>query len=175
MSLLQVKRLIAADGWRFSSPRIDMIAREVADWKKRYLPLALKGKTVLDVGAGEGETAWFFLREGADRVVCVEADSFAVANLRYNARRHAGVGVEVAGEAFRLEHLEVPHDFLKVDIEGYEEVLLQVKLDKPAVVEVHGLQLADKFASAGWRIVNPYKTSLGRSRFSCTVLAYWMC
>lgn len=172
-----LKRELLACRWRFSPPRIQMLQSELVDWQKHYLPpkLDLKGKTVLDVGAGEGETAFFFLRNGAAQVTCIEVNQILAGRLRYNAVRHPEL--KVIEEPFSLRHLALKHDFLKVDVEGYEETLLTAakELVAPAVVEVHGLQLVDRFEAAGWRIVNPHKTSHGRSQTHCNRYAYWMC
>jgi len=46
---------------------------ELDMWHKHYLPI---GQTVLDVGAGCGETALFYLKHGAQRVICIEADRY---------------------------------------------------------------------------------------------------
>ena len=68
----------------------------------------------------------------------------------------------------------VGYDFVKIDIEGYEESLLESPdLAVPAVVEVHGRQLADKFEQKGWRVVR--QGSEYGDLTSCTAYAYWRC
>jgi hypothetical protein len=57
-----------ADGWVFSDFRKTIFIGEYADWETFYLPVNVKGLTVLDVGAGEGETARFYLEHGAKKL-----------------------------------------------------------------------------------------------------------
>jgi hypothetical protein len=163
---------IALAGWSFSAFRIGMIKTETADWEKHYLPIDLRGKVVLDVGAGEGETARFFLNHGASKVVCVEACADAAKHLVVNERNHPE-RITTVNDKFQISYLKIPHDFLKMDIEGYEEVLLGVKIDTPAAVEVHGLQLSDKFEAAGWRI-KPMNEECEKV-YGCVKYAYWRC
>ena len=163
---------IALAGWSFSAFRVGMIKTETTDWEKHYLPIDLRGKIVLDVGAGEGETAMFFLNHGASKVVCVESCADATKHLLVNEGNHPG-RITAINDKFQLSHLKIPHDFLKMDIEGYEEVLLGVKLETPAAVEVHGLQLSDKFEAAGWRI-KPMNEECAKG-YGCVKYAYWRC
>lgn len=117
------------------------------DWERDYIPEGgLRGKTVLDIGAGEGESAHFFLRHGAKSVVCVEADAEKVKLLNYNTRLH-NWPVKVIHEPFMLHHLwENPADFRKIDVEGAESVLLQEpSLPPQMVMEIHGNGLKRRF------------------------------
>src|SRR5207245_11276968 len=51
----------------------NLLEKELVEWHKWYLPQkSIEGKTVLDVGAGCGETAFFYLKHGAQHVICVE-------------------------------------------------------------------------------------------------------
>lgn len=168
----QKKLAISLSGWSFSDFRAGMIKSEASDWEKHYLPIDLQGKVVMDVGAGEGETAMFFLQHGASKVVCVESCSDSYARLALNVHTHSNYLTSINGK-FQLSHLNITHDFLKMDIEGYEEVLLGVKLNTPAAVEVHGLQLCDKFEAAGWRI-KPMNAECAKG-YSCVKYAYWRC
>ncbi len=164
---------LAADGYVFSPFRFNMILGEEAEWTRFYLPVDVRGKVVLDVGAGQGETARLFLKHGARRVVCVEPELESYRYLAANAARHGGVLVAVCGRFNVGMVWQYRPDFVKVDIEGYEECLLGVVLPCPAVVEVHGLQLRDRFRAAGWRVVYP---DVGVERgFGCTCYAYWRC
>ena len=81
--------------------------------------------------------------------------------------------ITAINDKFQISQLNIPHDFLKMDIEGYEEVLLGVKLKTPAAVEVHGLQLCDKFEAAGWRI-KPMNEECAKG-YGCVKYAYWRC
>lgn len=50
-----------------------MLRAELRAWHRSYLPpTSLVGKTVLDIGAGNGETAQFFLNHGAEHVISIE-------------------------------------------------------------------------------------------------------
>jgi SAM-dependent methyltransferase len=113
---------------------------EERNWAAWYLPrgFSLRGKTVLDVGAGNGETASFFFRNGASRVVCIERDRDAARLLSHNARRN-GWNVQVMHASFEPKFLALQHDFLKMDCEGGEEGLLDSSVTslKPCRIEVH--------------------------------------
>jgi 2-polyprenyl-3-methyl-5-hydroxy-6-metoxy-1,4-benzoquinol methylase len=121
-------------------------------WKKCYLPkFSLEGKTILDVGAGCGETAFLFLLHRAEKVVAVEPDSKAVECIRENIKTNKW-NVEVIPECFSLEHLKLRFDYMKMDCEGCEEMLLHIsELNKPSVVEVHKSDLLKRFERRGWK------------------------
>lgn len=168
---LQLKKDLAVEGWSFNRFRFNVILDETEDWMRNYLPVDVRGKTVLDVGAGAGESARFFLGQGAERVVCVEPNPYAFDFLKSNAVCHR---IEPVNAFFCLEHLGIPHDFAKIDIEGYEELLLGAEVLRPTVVEVHSVLLAERFRSEGWRVPH---VGFGDERgFSgCTRYAYWKC
>jgi len=114
-----------------------MVREELPLWERLYLPRFLEGKTVLDVGAGCGETAFFYIYHGAKRVVCIESDPLACKLIEVN-RQRLNLNIEIICSKFNLEHLYIPHDFMKMDIEGGEVELL--KFDgpiAPCVIEVH--------------------------------------
>ena len=53
-------------------------------WEKCYLPdFPLKEKTVLDVGAGCGETVLFYILHGAKKVIAIEPEAKAVECLNH--------------------------------------------------------------------------------------------
>ncbi len=85
----------------------NILRKELELWHEAYLPI---GKRVLDIGAGCGETAEFYLNHGAEFVVCVEGDPGPLTRLYMNFGRDPRV-------------LIVPMmiDSVKVDIEGSEE------------------------------------------------------
>ncbi len=86
------------------------LIEELSLWHEHYLPPSgLEGKTVLDLGAGCGETAFFFLVHGASRVVCIESDQNAVRLLRENFSSDNRVDIV---------HAQI--DAIKIDIEGSE-------------------------------------------------------
>jgi hypothetical protein len=54
-------------------------------------------------------------------------------------------------EPFSLEHLKLDYEFMKMDGEGCEELLLSLpRVDKPCVVEVHTNKLLNKFIKKCW-------------------------
>ena len=87
-----------------------LVRKELEMWHHHYLPC---GKTVLDVGAGCGETAFFYLKHGAERVVAIEGDPQALNILYHNFEKDPRVTIVPA----MLDHI-------KVDVEGAEEGML---------------------------------------------------
>jgi ribosomal protein L11 methylase PrmA len=123
-------------------------------------PFSLKGKTVLDLGACCGESAWYFLEHcGAAKVICVECDSQNIRILTHN-RDISKLSFEVIPERFNLKHMALPFDFLKCDIEGGESELADyIKhngLTKPCVIEVHNAELMKRFSSLGFKVNKTY-------------------
>jgi SAM-dependent methyltransferase len=126
---------------------------EWLDWEKYYLPKSgLVGRTVLDVGAGCGETAHFFFSHGARQVIAIEMDPGQLKLLSRNAdvnRWNAnGRRLKIIPRPFELADLQREEfDFVKMDIEGGESALLQLPaLDFPIVLEVHSDQLRDSLS-----------------------------
>ena len=167
----KLRAALKASDWHFSIYREKMIRKESLDWRRHYLPISLKNLVILDVGAGEGETARFFLDNGAQKVICIEPFKESFMYLKRNAVSHPIVPLNKSFETSDL--LTHSFSFLKMDIEGYEESLLQIDLSFPAVIEVHGLQLKDKFQQAGWRI--EYRTPEDAKGLGCLTYAYWNC
>ncbi len=114
-------------------------------------PFSLKGKTVLDVGACCGETAYYFLELGAKSVIAIECNKKRLALLRRNVKA-LKMKCHIVAEPFRAKHLlEFNHHFIKSDCEGGEINLLRLphKL-KPCVVETHNSFLTEKFKQIGF-------------------------
>lgn len=157
----------ARSDWKFSFERWQMIRREYADWKKHYLPIDVRGKIVLDVGAGEGETAKFYLENGAKKVLAIE---LSPTRYRYLIGNSKGRNILPVPRPFAVEDLfDLDYDFAKIDIEGWEEELLDYReFPKPMVLEVHGLQLQRYFKDAGFRVVEGVPSEW-------TGYAYWEC
>src|SRR5712692_2692062 len=86
------------------------VENELELWHKHYLPV---GPTVLDVGAGCGETALFYLKHGSQRVVCIEGDPKALELLAKNFANDERVTI-----------IPALIDSIKIDIEGDEENLV---------------------------------------------------
>ena len=124
---------------------------EWKQWEKYYLPdFSLEGKTVLDVGAGCGETAYFFFEHGAKEVIAVEVDPIQVGLLKENSEQNgwtsANRSMKIIPRAFEVGDLATEKfDFAKIDIEGGEVDLLQLdRMDLPLVLEAHGKEMRDK-------------------------------
>ena len=105
----------------------NLLVTELVQWHKWYLPQkSIDGKTVLDVGAGCGETAFFYLKHGAKHVICVEPPGDALQMLKKNF-----------GGDSRVTIVESSVDMIKSDIEGAEldavfEIHFPVKFEKIA-------------------------------------------
>jgi hypothetical protein len=158
-------------GWCFSENRIVSLLAlsRSGEWRDFYLPVSVKNKTVLDVGANQGDSAKFFIDNGASKVIAIECCDKAFQYLAANAKLHPQI-VPIH-KRFDLSDLDREFDFLKVDIEGYEYVLLDRLLSTPAVLEVHGLPLIERFRNAGYKIKYPSEScQLG---YSCLCYAYW--
>ncbi|MGC9015101.1 MAG: 50S ribosomal protein L11 methyltransferase [Thermoproteota archaeon] len=131
-----------------------MIVNEWKLWKKYYLPpFSLKGKTVLDAGAGVGETAIFYALHGAKKIYAVEIDKEKAKLISKNAKLN-NVDVEVFTEPFSVKHLALPFDFAKIDVEGAETELLKLeKINFPCLVETHSKEIEQRFIRRGFRKV----------------------
>ena len=119
------------------------------DWRRQYAPpFNLKGKTVMDVGSGVGETAFLFFKWGAKRVIAIDQNPRACSVAEENAEAN-GWDMVVLNESFNPEHMKIHWDFAKLDIEGGESCLLEVdKLPvKPVVAEIHSTHLIGEFST----------------------------
>jgi hypothetical protein len=100
------------------------------DYDRHWNFTTFKNKVVLDLGADYGSTAYYFLRKGASKVVAVEGDTVLASKLKANSKKFDKI---VPIETFidsseKIEKL-ISHyhpDLVKVDIEGYEKLLLNV-------------------------------------------------
>ncbi len=144
-------------------PFKDIAFNELPLWKKYYLPVDVKGLTVLDVGAGVGETAAFYLSQGAKKVVCVQPDydpslGHPVSYLYRNAERMGNV--EVVADYFKPEHMGIAHGLLKMDCEGCERLLYHWSLPlMPCVIEAHSDEIADRLVGR-FQLKRVYPVSL---------------
>jgi methylase of polypeptide subunit release factors len=129
-------------------------------WERCYLPdFTLSGKTVLDIGAGCGETALFYILHGAEKVIAIEPEAKAVKCLEENVLENKWT-VEIIPEPFNLKHLKFNHDFMKMDAEGCEKELLHLSKFKPCIVEVHNTKLKKKFEERGFRKIYSFKNGI---------------
>lgn len=116
----------------------ELLATEIKDWKKYYIPpYSLKGKTILDAGAGCGETAWLYFKYGAKKVICIEPNPNRFKLIEENARIN-NWNVELINDYLHSEDLTSnKFDFAKIDIEGSEFQFLDELSKIPCVVETH--------------------------------------
>jgi hypothetical protein len=118
------------------------------DWERQYLPnYSLEGKTILEVGAGCGETAFFYIQHGASKVISVEIFEPAVKLLKQNVAANKWP-VEVIDKPFDLSMLDIPHDYLKVDIEGGEFILSNSRNLGPCSIEAHSEEIIKSLIQA---------------------------
>ena len=94
-----------------------------AKYTRLYGNLRVEGLTVLDLGAANGDTAYFFLSRGAARVITFEAKNELKRSLE--AYFHGDYRVESHG-AYRGELILA--DVMKMDIEGSERDYLSEEL-----------------------------------------------
>ena len=114
-----------------------IIFHEWPEWKMYHLPpFSLKGATVLNIGAGCGETALFYFIHGVKRVICVEQVPELATIISGNLRANKW-NAEVYGSPFGIEMLNLSFDFMKMDCEGCEARLLEADLLPTCVMEVH--------------------------------------
>lgn len=166
IQLHTTQKHLRRQNWNFGRDRTDLLLNELQDWRQNYLPFDVKGKTVLDVGAGKGESAYFYLANGAKQVIAIEPVAENFRYLRENAKHH---NIVPLNKFFELTDLSAYRfDFAKIDIEGWEEMLLDIDPVKPMVVEVHGNQLMNKFIKKGYA----YKKL--NDIAGCCNYAYWL-
>lgn len=137
---------------------LDVLANELPIWKKHYAPpFGMKDFTVLDAGAGCGETAWLFLGMGAKKVICIEPDPNRFNLILDNAAANRW-NIEAINDYLRPEHVERPDiDFAKIDIEGGEWFIKDLKLP-PSVLETHNDQTREAFEQRGfWTVMNNHR------------------
>ena len=136
-------------------------------WEEFYIPpFPLMGKTVLDVGACCGETAYFFLKNGARKVICIESDRERAAIILENKQK-LDLNLEIINETFRPEHIQCKHDFMKCDVEGAEVALLPITEDlQPTIVEVHSYELRKQFEEKEFKVVFEQKNTFLMTNFS---------
>src|SRR5437879_8567004 len=89
----------------------NVVEKDLDLWHRLYLPIP-KG-TVIDMGAGAGETARLFLEHGATKVICIEMDEYALKLLHKNFDNDNRVII-------------IPEkvDKIKMDIEGSERNMI---------------------------------------------------
>lgn len=131
-----------------------LVINELWMFEKYYLPpFSLKNKTVLDIGACCGETAYFYLRRGAEKVICIESLE-SRANIILENKKNFNLNIELINDFLKPEHLALDYDFMKCDIEGAEVALLPYCSQlKPCILEVHSEAIRQQFESAGFHTI----------------------
>lgn len=130
-----------------------LIMTEWETWKRFYtFPFSLEGKTILDIGAGCGETALFYSTYGAKKIICVEQDKRLIPFLEKN-RDANRLDMDILNEPFNLNHLKLSFDGAKMDIDGGEKEFLKInrRIWFPLVAEIHGDELERAFLERGLR------------------------
>src|SRR5947209_11703199 len=92
---------------QITAPYDSFIRQELASWHLNLLPVS---GNVVDMGAGCGETAFFFLNHGAQTVTCFECNPPALECLYKNFASDPRVMI-----------IPLRIDRLKCDIEGSEK------------------------------------------------------
>lgn len=115
-------------------------------WRADYLPYSsIEGLTILDVGAGCGETCHFFLKNSASKVIALESNSKYMELLKSNALENSW-NVETVCEPFSPKHLkEFEFDYAKIDIDGGESCLLALDELPRMIMEVHDRSVKELF------------------------------
>jgi hypothetical protein len=135
----------------------ELMWREWKSWKNWYLPpWSLKGKTILDVGAGCGETALFYYRHGASRVIAVEPQAPLTPVLKKNRERNRW-DMEIVEGPFDTSMLGRSFDFMKMDGEGCETLLLNLDSIPACAIEVHDRVTVDRLVEKFGMKVFPQK------------------
>jgi len=139
-----------------------VLFRESHAWNQWYLPsVSLRGRTVLDVGAGCLECCPLWFSRGAKRVIAVESDPRMEKYIRTNIELNDW-DVEVHVEPLSPKHFSLKYDFAKIDCEGGERVMLdpsvpdsiqmRIELHPQVMAPGEAEALARKFhlSSLGW-------------------------
>jgi hypothetical protein len=137
----------------------NILIHEYTKYPRDYkFPSSLKDKTILDIGAGCGETIFFFALKGCKNFVAVEPNPRCANLLQKNAKINS-LNVRVYNDVFRKSHLKENFDFIKCDCEGGESILLEEEISKPISLEVHGLDLIKKFREKHFKNVSTSKAN----------------
>jgi hypothetical protein len=146
-------------GWRFEFGYGLLYLRERRFWGY-YIPFSgVRGKNILDVGGGCGETAKFFFDNGASNVHVIENNPICADYLRYNSNIFSNLTYQVKN--FEICDITEKYDLVKLDIEGYEMILLPYLdcLNVDIIIESHDNYITDMFIEKGFKILTNYKTN----------------
>lgn len=140
---------IIIDGFRYLPYYGILYINERDNWIYDYLPIdGVEDKIILDIGAGCGETAKFYLDNGAKKVICIEPDYNAYKYLLHNS--YFDDRIIPIHKYFNIDMLNIKHDFMKMDIEGAEILFLLYanNYNKSCVIEAHSNYIINKLINA---------------------------
>jgi hypothetical protein len=144
-------------GWRFEFGYGLLYLRERRFWGY-YIPFSgVKDKNILDVGGGCGETAKFFFDNGASNVHVIENNPICADYLRYNSNMFSNLTYQIKN--FEISDITEKYDLVKLDIEGYEILLLPHldSLNVDIILESHSVYIADRFLEKGFKLLSGYR------------------
>ena len=156
-------RVITLRGWKLSDP---------GDSFSDYWRLDVRGKKVLDIGAGVGDSSIYFSLAGAKEVVAVEIDRMKVELIMENLKLNGISNVIVVdkgvaptdGENFiswdRLIKEYGPFDAAKIDCDGCERTIVPLIKEVPELLIEWGDDYENLVANL---IKNGYKVKVERT------------
>lgn len=117
------------------------------DYEKFYGDIDYSNKTVLDIGADYGSTAYWFIQKGASSVIAVDADNGYYQRMvqsfsRTNKVEPLHITIN-SGETVKELILKYKPHIIKVDCEGCESVLLSLSGDILKIADVYLIETHD--------------------------------
>lgn len=142
-----VSRKAGKLGMKFCNGSLYGMSHEWGDWERWYLPpkSVHRWDLILDVGARDGDTAWFYVQHGYRNLRLVEPDPRRWPSLEANAKalsKHYHAYIEVRKKPFSADDLEGVK-FVKGDCEGcpLEGMLKELKVPYGAELHNPGMQV----------------------------------
>lgn len=146
------------NGWKFSLDYGILYIIERKYWDYYIPPSGLKGKKVLDIGGGCGETAKYYLDNGAEHVHVIEANPICEKYLDYNSNLNKNLSYEIKN--FQIKDLYKRYDLIKLDVEGYEMLLIDDMsidlINEDIILESHCNYITDKFIEKGFKLIKDF-------------------
>ena len=101
-------------------------------WNTQTLGVSYKDKIILDLGAANGDSAGYFIFEGAKCVIAVDGDVKLFGQLKENSKAFEGKIIPILLQIEKPEDIEkliveFKPDIVKSDIEGAEVHLYNIK------------------------------------------------